>query len=34
MFQIFGDMFGEQNVSGVAAIHYPLRDVNSWRRQC
>ena len=29
LFQIFGDMFGKQNVSGVAAIHDPLRDIDA-----
>ena len=28
-FQIVGDMFGEKNVPGVAAIHHPLRHVDS-----
>src|ERR1700730_8775831 len=26
--QIIRDMFGEQNVTGIAAIHHPLRPVN------
>ena len=25
LLQIFGDMFGKQNVPGIAAIHHPLR---------
>src|SRR6266851_9224997 len=29
LFQIIGDTFGKKNVSGVAAIHHPLRDVDS-----
>ena len=29
MFKVFRDMFGEQNVTGVPAIHYALRDVDS-----
>ena len=28
-FQIFGDVFGDKNVSGVAAIHHPLRHVKA-----
>ena len=28
-FEIFGDMFGEKNVPGVAAIHHPLRHVEA-----
>ena len=28
-FEIFGDMFGEKNVTGVAASHHPLRHVDS-----
>ena len=27
--QIFGDTLREQDVTGIAAIHHPLRDVNS-----
>jgi hypothetical protein len=27
-FKILGDVFGEENVSGIAAIHHPLRHVN------
>src|SRR5437763_2881645 len=29
LFQIVGHMLGEQNVTGITAIHYPLRDVDS-----
>ena len=29
MFEILGDVFGNQNVTGIAAIHYSLRQVNS-----
>ena len=29
LLQIFGDMFGKQNVPGIAAIHHPLRHINS-----
>src|SRR5438128_7600238 len=29
LFQIIGDTFGKKNVSGVAAIHHPLGDVDS-----
>src|SRR5215472_9308562 len=29
MFEIFGNVFGEQNVTGVSAIHYALGDVYS-----
>src|SRR6266480_5186972 len=29
MFQIIRDMPGEQNVSGITAIHYPLGKVNT-----
>ena len=29
LFQIIGHMLGEQNVSGVAAIHHALRDVDA-----
>ena len=29
LFQIIGDMFGEKNVSSIAAIHHPLGDVDS-----
>ena len=28
-FQVFGDMFGKKNVPGVAAIHHPLRHVET-----
>jgi hypothetical protein len=28
-FQIFGDVFGDKNVPGVAAIHHPLRHVEA-----
>ena len=29
LFQIFGHMFGKQDVPGIAAIHHPLRHVDS-----
>ena len=29
LFQVFGHMLGEQNVSGIATIHHPLRDVDA-----
>src|SRR5205823_1836438 len=29
LLQIFRDMFGEKNMTGIAAIHHPLRDVNA-----
>ena len=29
LFEIFGDMFGQQDVTGVAAVHYSLRHVDS-----
>jgi hypothetical protein len=32
-FQIFGDVFGEKNVSGVPTIHYPLRNVEASPRE-
>ena len=32
-FEVFSDMFREQDVSGVAAIHHPLRDVDSSARE-
>ena len=32
-FQIFGDVFGEQNVTRVAAVHHPLRHVDSSTRE-
>ena len=28
-FQIFGDVLGDKNVSGIPAIHYPLRHVEA-----
>src|SRR5438093_13405333 len=28
-FEVFGDVFGNQNVTGIAAIHYTLRNVDS-----
>ena len=28
-FEIFGDMLGEEDVPGIAAIHHPLRHVDS-----
>ena len=27
--QVIGDPFGNKNVSGIAAIHHPLRDVDA-----
>ena len=32
LFQILGDAHGEQNVSGIAAIHHSLRDVDAGPR--
>jgi hypothetical protein len=32
MFQIFGDMLGQQNVSGVATVHHPLGNIDSGPR--
>ena len=29
LLEIFGDMFRKQNVPGIAAIHYALRDVDA-----
>ena len=29
LFQIIGDMFRKKDVTGIAAIHHPLRDVDS-----
>ena len=29
LFQVFGDMFGKQDVLGIAAIHHPLGDVDA-----
>ena len=29
LFQIFGHVFGEQDVAGIAAIHHPLRHVDA-----
>ena len=29
MLKILGDMFGEQNVTGIAAIHYPLGNIDA-----
>ena len=29
LLEIFGDVFRKQDVSGIAAIHHPLRDVHS-----
>jgi len=29
VFQVFGHMFAQQNVTGIAAIHHPLRNVNT-----
>jgi len=29
LFQVLGHVFGHQNVTGIAAIHHPLRNVNS-----
>ena len=29
LFQIFGDMLGEQNVAGITAVHHPLGYVDS-----
>ena len=28
LFQIFRHMFGDEDVTGIATIHHPLRDVN------
>ena len=33
LFEIFSDMFGKQNVPGIAAIHHPLRDVKPGARK-
>ena len=32
-FQIFGDVFGDKNVSGISAIHHPLRHVEASARE-
>src|SRR6266480_6622707 len=32
LLQIIGDVLGEQNVSGIAAIHHPLGNVDSGAR--
>ena len=32
LFQVFGHMFGDEDVAGIAAIHYPLRHVNPGAR--
>jgi hypothetical protein len=32
-FEVFSDMFGEQNVSGVSTIHYPLGHIDSSARE-
>ena len=29
LFQVYGHVFGYEDVTGIAAIHHPLRDVNS-----
>ena len=33
LFEILGYMLGKENVAGVAAIHYPLRDVEASARK-
>jgi hypothetical protein len=29
MFQVIGHMFGQKNVTGIAAIHHPLGEIDS-----
>ena len=33
VFEVFSDVLGKENVAGVAAIHYPLRDVEASARK-